>query len=112
MVAESSFDPNVVGDNGTSYGLCQWHEGRWESLKKFTSEWKTVPGQLQYLLHELKTSYSGLNESLISGSSSAYDLTNRYCTQFEVPADTESTCAARASSNASSMSSYVNNNCK
>ena len=112
IIAESGFDPNVIGDGGTSYGLCQWHEGRWDNLKSFTNEWRTPAGQLQFLIHELKTGYSGLYSSLLAGSGSAYDLANRYCTEFEVPADTYSTCAARASNYSSQMSSYVNNNCK
>lgn len=112
IIAESGFDPNVIGDGGTSYGLCQWHEGRWDNLKSFTNEWRTPAGQLQFLIHELKTGYSGLYSSLLAGFGSAYDLANRYCTEFEVPADTYSTCAARASNYSSQMSSYVNNNCK
>lgn len=35
---ESDFSPTVWGDDGTSYGLCQWHESRCRSLFLFCQE--------------------------------------------------------------------------
>ena len=35
---ESDFSPTVWGDDGTSYGLCQWHENRCRSLFLFCQE--------------------------------------------------------------------------
>ena len=32
---ESGFSPTVWGDEGTSYGLCQWHESRYRSSFRF-----------------------------------------------------------------------------
>ena len=32
MSQESGFRTDAIGDNGTSYGLCQWHAGRWDSV--------------------------------------------------------------------------------
>ena len=57
MYAESGFNPASVGDGGTSFGLCQWHEGRGAAMKKTAgSNWKTnIPGQLTYLDQELST---------------------------------------------------------
>ena len=109
--AESGFNPNSIGDGGTSYGLCQWHNDRWDNLKNYTSEWQTVGGQLDFLLYELESGYMGLYNSLLNGSGSAHELANNYCVQFERPADTESTCASRASAYSGQMSNYVNNNC-
>ncbi len=109
--AESSFNPNAIGDSGTSYGLCQWHNERWDNLKAFTSAWQTVEGQLQFLSHELQTGYMGLYNSLFSGSSSANTLADNYCVQFERPADTEYTCQTRADTYSSTMLDYVNNGC-
>lgn len=31
---ESDFSPTAWGDDGTSYGLCQWHESRCRSLRR------------------------------------------------------------------------------
>ncbi|MBQ9268700.1 MAG: hypothetical protein IJ206_04175 [Oscillospiraceae bacterium] len=35
---ESDFSPTVWGDDGTSFGLCQWHESRCRSLFSFCQE--------------------------------------------------------------------------
>jgi len=52
---ESRFKPNVFGDNGTSYGIAQWHNERFAALKRFPN-WDTIDGQLNYLWYELNTS--------------------------------------------------------
>ncbi len=109
--AESGFNPNIVGDGGTSYGLCQWHNERWDNLKNYTSGWQTVGGQLDFLLYELESGYMSLYNSLLNEAASANTLANNYCVQFERPANTETTCANRADAYASQMSNYVNNNC-
>mgnify|MGYP007128040813 CR=1 FL=1 len=66
--AESSFNPNIYGDSGSSYGICQWHNERFTALKNYTEEWDTLQGQLEYLHYELKTSYPSLWSSLKSAS--------------------------------------------
>ena len=33
--AESNFILTSYGDGGTSYGLCQWHDGRFDALQSF-----------------------------------------------------------------------------
>ena len=56
--AESSFRTDALGDGGTSYGICQWHNGRWSNLKKYCPDsWKTLEGQLRFLKMELQTGY-------------------------------------------------------
>jgi murein DD-endopeptidase MepM/ murein hydrolase activator NlpD len=58
LAIESQFDPNAVGDNGTSYGLAQWHAGRWDALKDWSRKNgrnpATIDAQLEYLWHELE----------------------------------------------------------
>ena len=49
MYCESGFRTDAVGDGHTSVGLCQWHNGRWNALRGYTSDWQTVDGQLSYL---------------------------------------------------------------
>lgn len=58
MQAESSFDLAAVGDRGTSFGLCQWHDDRGRNMKAYCSEyggnWESnLNGQLGYLMLEL-----------------------------------------------------------
>lgn len=63
--AESSFNLDAVGDYGTSFGLCQWHNDRGTAMKNFCSshggDWRTnTEGQLGYLMKELTTSYTSV----------------------------------------------------
>lgn len=56
---ESSFNYEALGDysNGvaTSYGLCQWHNERWNNLKTtFPNNYNTIGGQISFLLYELE----------------------------------------------------------
>ena len=110
--AESSFNPTLIGDNGTSYGLCQWHNERWTSLKNaFPSNWQSVDGQLSFLFKELSGGYASLYSSLNTGSDSASKLTYNFCYYFERPANKTKVCNNRAN-NSSSFLNYVNNGCK
>lgn len=102
---ESNFQPTIIGDNGTSYGLCQWHDGRYTALKTFCTargmDYRTVEGQMAYLAYELKSTYSGLFGALRSVENSAegaYRAAYLWCIQFERPADMEDKAKIRASS--------------
>ncbi len=106
--AESGFDPNALGDNGTSYGLCQWHDtasgsGRWTNLKNFCTsaelDPQTADGQLMFLNHELSTFFPGLLHQLQTvpnNSDGVSQAAYAWCSQFERPADMEEKAALRA----------------
>lgn len=104
MEVESAgtWDPEVLNpdDNGgPSYGLCQWHDvtgkgGRYTSLRDWCSQnnedYKTVEGQIAYLLHELDTSHKSAGEALKqvnNDEQGAYTAGYKFCELFEVPAD-------------------------
>lgn len=111
-----NFDPTVLGDynNGvpTSYGLCQWHNGRWDNLKNtFPNTYDTIGGQLDFLRYELKNGYKELYDDLINSKKSAASLTKEFCKKFERPANAESTCTYRAN-NSKNLADYVKNGCK
>ena len=97
MEHESSFNPNALGDGGTSYGLCQWHNpDRWDRLMAFCNangyDWQTIDGQLFYLEYELRTSYPELFHMLMSVEDSeegAYQAAYQWCVVFEAPASKE-----------------------
>lgn len=111
MNAESGFNPNALGDSGTSYGLCQWHNERWTRLKQlYPDSWEKVDGQISYLLYELDKGYSSLLTTIKTGSDTAYNIAHDYCFYFEVPANRDSTCTGRAN-NSSTFYNYVTNNC-
>ena len=58
---ESNFNTFAVGDGGTSYGICQWHNGRFSALMAHCGakglDYNTLEGQLSYLKQELSTGY-------------------------------------------------------
>ena len=111
--AESSFNVGADGDNGTSYGLCQWHNGRKYNLKQFCKElYNTEACQLDYLMEELiNGSYKSVYQTLLSGAS-ASDMAVYFCKNFEIPANYNTTCPNRVSSRISAMEAYVKNGCQ
>ena len=99
---ESGFDPHVSGDSGTSYGICQWHAGRFTSLKNYCSskgyDYTSLISQLYYLEYELKQSYRSI-WSYLQGvpdtAEGAYDAGYYWCYHYEVPANKAAVSAAR-----------------
>lgn len=101
---ECGFDYNAYGDGGTSYGLCQWHAGRFTALKNYCSsnglDYTSLDGQLSYLMYELKNGYSGVYNTLMNvpnTSDGAYQAAYRWTYDFERPANTESQAESRGS---------------
>lgn len=104
IYCESGYNPTALGDNGTSYGICQWHAGRWENLKKYCDkknlDWHTLEGQLCYLEYELENNYPytfSKIKNVDNDSQGAYDAAYYWCLYFEVPADTQATAKRRGS---------------
>ena len=102
---ESAFQVTVYGDQGTSFGLCQWHDGRFTALKTYCTarglDYQSVEGQMEYLAFELKSSYTALYGSLRSVDNSAegaYRAAYLWCIQFERPANMEVKAAERGNS--------------
>ena len=91
LYAESAFMPHAYGDNGTSYGLCQWHNERWFNLIDYCDanglDWQTAEGQLYFLKYELENNYSYLL-SFLQSCDDARTAAYEFCIQFERPADT------------------------
>lgn len=111
---ESTFNPNAIGDSGTSYGLCQWHLDRWDNLKKHRpNDWETISGQLEYLVYELKSvpRFARVYKSIVS-SSDAKAISQEWCYYFEVPDKRDSVCPARTNNNITHMTAYVQNGCQ
>ena len=89
---ESDFNTAAIGDYGTSFGICQWHYGRGDNMKKIAgSDWKNnLTGQLNYLWSELQSAYSAtvlskLNaiDNTLKGAQTAADV---FVRNFEIPA--------------------------
>ncbi len=110
--AESNFKPTIYGDNGTSYGICQWHKGRFTNLKKYCGDkYKTVECQLDYLLHELRNGEKN-SFKVLQSKNSAYQMVTKFCQVFERPAGGAKSCNRRADNYSSSFYKYVKNKCK
>lgn len=89
---ESNFNQNAVGDGGTCYGICQWHNGRFQSLMSYCQknhlDYNTLEGQLSYLKEELENNYTGVLDSLLDvpdTEQGSYDAAYYWCVHFEVP---------------------------
>ena len=107
--AESGFNPGEDGDQGTSYGLFQWHAGRKTNLINYCKEHKldytTIKGQLAFLEYELKQSYPSVLsyiQSVKNTAQGAYDAGYHWCYYYERPRDKE-TKSDRRGSNAKSV---------
>ncbi len=99
---ESSFRPTIVGDQGTSYGLCQWHNERFSALRGYCSalgmDYRTVEGQMAYLRYELGNQYTTLLltlQSIDDTPDGAYRAAYLWCIQFEKPSNMQLKAAAR-----------------
>ena len=104
MEQESAFNPGAVGDNGTSYGLCQWHAGRYTALRTFCQgkglDYQTVAGQMAYLRYELENTYSSLLAELKvqkNDADGAYRAAYLWCVEFERPVNMEQNGILRGS---------------
>lgn len=101
IYAESGFDPNALGDGGTSYGICQWHDtsvgdGRWVNLKNYCNsqgyDWTSLDGQLRFMRYELSNSYPDVLNYIRSvdiSADSAYNAAYYWCFNYERPANKE-----------------------
>lgn len=100
---ESGFNTASVGDNGTSFGICQWHLGRGAKMKEFVgSNWKTnLTGQLDFLWSELNNSYESTVlvplQNVSNNKSGAKSAADVFVRKFEVPANVDSQSEKRQS---------------
>ncbi len=87
---ESGFRLTVLGDNGTSFGLAQWHKNRWENLKGWCQkkglDYRSADGQLEFLWHELNTTEQNALNQLKKQKSPA-DAAYAFAKYFERPSE-------------------------
>jgi len=109
MSQESGFRTDALGDNGTSYGLCQWHAGRWDRLNSYCNEHgydpSSIEGQVAYMDYELQNNYPDVYEKLMSVDDTiegAREASKYWTIHYEIPANKEQ----RASERAATMETY------
>jgi len=93
LLAESGLRTGAVGDQGSSYGIAQWHLGRKDNLMRFAKSAGLDPSSLdaqsQFLMKELRgKQYGSLMSTLSDPNVSAYDATAAFMKTFERPANT------------------------
>ena len=103
MSQESGFRTDALGDNGTSYGLCQWHEGRWDRLNSYCNEHgydpSSIEGQIAYMDYELQNNYPDVYEKLMSVDDTiegAREASKYWTIHYEIPAYKEQRASERA----------------
>lgn len=99
---ESAFQVTIIGDHGTSFGLCQWHNERYTALRGYCMarglDYRSVEGQMAYLGYELKSSYISLYaalRSLPNTPDGAYQAAYLWCIRYERPVDMEQKAVTR-----------------
>jgi len=89
LISESGLDSGIKGDGGKSFGLAQWYADRGRKMKASAREkgvrWDDPNHQLDFLVKELKTEYSGAYAAMTENASpqQAADI---FLKQYEVPA--------------------------
>lgn len=99
---ESNYNPKAKGDGDTSFGLCQWHNKRWTSLKNFCTvsglDVNTIPAQIDFLLYEMEKSYATVYNAIVNAPDSvlgAGEVAYIMCKKYEIPANAEQSAQAR-----------------
>ena len=113
MKIESNFKTSVLGDNGTSIGLCQWHFDRKDKLFSWAKQNGYDPvstnGQLEYLWMELGTSFSKLKSDLKiiqDPQAAAY----QFAKEFERPKNISTNRSVYAQQYFNEYTSVISNN--
>ncbi len=109
---ESGYRTDALGDGGTSYGICQWHAGRYEQLMNYCQQnnldYTSLEGQLSYLSYELQK-YGDLTNTLKNVPNTpegAYQAAYQWTVQFERPANMDAAGQTRGSTAQSIMQEY------
>ncbi len=92
---ESGYRTDALGDGGTSYGICQWHNERWQRLDNYclsnNLDPKSLDGQLAYLSYEFSQYPNLVNtfKSVPNTADGAYQAAYAMTVQFERPANSD-----------------------
>jgi hypothetical protein len=90
IAGESSFNPGIVGDKGTSVGLAQWRGPRRQALEQFAAsqgkDWRDPNAQIDYLVSELKGPEARAYAA-VQGARTPEEASYLFMRHFERPAD-------------------------
>jgi hypothetical protein len=96
FIDESSLNPYAPGDGGTSFGLAQWHNERWDNLNNFARGRRTsaIDTQLDFVMHELSTTHKHVGEKL-KNANTVEEATKIITLDYEVPQNKEAKALKR-----------------
>lgn len=96
---ESNFNPGAVGDGGTSFGICQWHDEagsfyNGQNMKDFVgTDWKTnLSGQLDYVYYQITTGFKSMfsrMQAQPNNEAGARACADLFVRNFERPANVD-----------------------
>lgn len=107
--AESSFDPNAVGDGGKAYGLLQWHPSRQADFAAYLGKGireSTWQEQLDFAVYEATKGKEKANWANVENSQSPSDAAYNYSKYVIRPGADEATKEKRAQERAQIASGY------
>ncbi|MBN3852011.1 hypothetical protein G3N59_01335 [Paraburkholderia sp. Ac-20340] len=96
---ESGYDPNASGDNGTAYGIGQWHADRQEAFRKrfgIDIRNSTLDQQLQFIDYEMRQGAEKKAGDALAQATTAAQAGDVVSRLYERPADTEGEASRRA----------------
>jgi hypothetical protein len=99
LQAESQVDPTASGDNGTAYGIAQWHKDRQDAFQKWAGNWignSTLEQQLGFVDYELRNGSEQQAGAALSKAQSPADAANVVSRLYERPKDADGEAANRA----------------
>lgn len=99
LSAESSFDPNAVGDGGKAYGVAQWHPDRQEGFRRWAGKdirQSTLEEQLRFVHYEMTEGAEKRAGDLLKAATSAGAAGAAVSKHYERPKDREGEAAKRA----------------
>lgn len=91
---ESTFNPAAVSSSGNYHGLCQWSNGRFDTISDYCQthgyEPYSLEGQLHFLMYDLSTlqaKYGRELSKMENSAQGAYDAGYYFCYYYERPSN-------------------------
>lgn len=99
LFRESGYNPGAVGDNGSAYGLGQWHQDRQEAFRKrFGVDIRnsTLDQQLQFVDYEMRQGAEKRAGDALAQAQTAAQAGDVVSRLYERPADADGEASRRA----------------
>lgn len=114
FITESGIRTTALGDGGTSYGICQWHNERWSELISFAEShgkpMEDIETQLNFFKYEILTKYQTMYQKwleLPNDDDGAYQAAYTMCLDFERPQGGESSANSRGHTAISTLNKAI-----